>query len=86
MWTSAYDDRIRESDIHEAKRLVEGKLDGNFFRVRLDRTTPFRANLVDKGLLYTPEHGYAAFTVPHFDRFLRRTIPELTVPPVGGSR
>jgi hypothetical protein len=34
------------------------------------------------GLLYTPEHGYAAFTVPHFDRFIMRAIPELVVPPV----
>ena len=32
------------------------------------------------GLLYTPQHGYAAFTVPHVDRFLLRAIPTLTVP------
>lgn len=121
VWTIATGDRIRGADIREAERLVEAKLDDNFFRVRLDRTTqmervylramaergpephlagdvaslmdrtspqcaPFRSNLVEKGLLYTPEHGYAAFTVPHFDRFLRRTIPDLVVPPVGGSR
>ena len=24
------------------------------------------------GLLYTPEHGYAGFTVPHFDQFMLR--------------
>lgn len=42
---------------------------------------PTRAELINMGLLYTPEHGYAAFTVPHFDRFLRRAIPELEVPP-----
>jgi hypothetical protein len=41
---------------------------------------PTRAELINMGLLYTPEHGYAAFTVPHFDRFLLRTIPELIVP------
>jgi hypothetical protein len=34
------------------------------------------------GLLYTPEHGYAAFTVPHFDKFLIRAIPTLEVPPL----
>lgn len=43
---------------------------------------PTRAELINMGLLYTPEHGYAAFTVPHFDRYLRRVIPELIVPPV----
>ncbi len=43
----------------------------------LDRTSeqmgPTRARLIDKGLLYTPSHGLAAFTVPQFDRFMRRT-------------
>ena len=43
----------------------------------LDRSSeqlgPTRSRLIDKGLLYTPGHGLAAFTVPQFDRFLRRT-------------
>ncbi|MFM2437812.1 MAG: hypothetical protein RLZ55_623 [Actinomycetota bacterium] len=43
---------------------------------------PTRAELISMGLLYTPEHGYAAFTVPHFDKFLLRAIPELQVPPL----
>ena len=43
---------------------------------------PTRAELINMGLLYTPEHGYAAFTVPHFDRFLLRAIPTLEVPPL----
>jgi hypothetical protein len=43
---------------------------------------PTRSQLIEKGLLYTPNHGYAAFTVPHFDRFMRRTLPELRIPPV----
>jgi hypothetical protein len=34
---------------------------------------PIRARLIDKGLLYTPGRGLAAFTVPQFDRFMRRT-------------
>ena len=41
---------------------------------------PTRAELINMGLLYTPEHGYAAFTVPHFDKFLIRAIPTLEVP------
>jgi AAA ATPase domain len=41
---------------------------------------PTRAELINMGLLYTPQHGYAAFTVPHFDRFMRRAMPELVVP------
>ncbi|WP_458040244.1 MULTISPECIES: ATP-binding protein [Bacteria] len=43
---------------------------------------PTRAELINMGLLYTPEHGYAAFTVPHFDKFLIRAIPNLDVPPL----
>jgi hypothetical protein len=34
---------------------------------------PTRSRLIDKGLLYTPGRGLAAFTVPQFDRFMRRT-------------
>ena len=42
---------------------------------------PTRAELINMGLLYTPQHGYAAFTVPHFDRFLLRAVATLDVPP-----
>lgn len=37
----------------------------------LAESSPITAT--DKGLLYTPGHGMAAFTVPQFDRFMRRT-------------
>ena len=43
---------------------------------------PTRSQLIEKGLLFTPSHGYAAFTVPHFDRFMLRAVPELVVPDV----
>ena len=33
---------------------------------------PTRARLIDKGLVYTTGHGRGAFTVPQFDRYLRR--------------
>lgn len=53
---------------------------------KLDREStqlgPTRAELIDMGLLYTPQHGYAAFTVPHFDQFMLRAVPELIVPPL----
>lgn len=47
-----------------------------------ENLAPTRAELINMGLLYTPEHGYAAFTVPHFDRFILRAIPKLSVPPI----
>ena len=52
----------------------------------LERTSsecgPTRKQLIDKGLLYATEHGYAAFTVPGFDEYLKRAIPELAPPPI----
>lgn len=52
----------------------------------LNRTSPecgpTRKQLIDKGLLYTTDHGYAAFTVPKFDEYLKRAIPDLTPPPI----
>jgi hypothetical protein len=51
----------------------------------LNRTSeqlgPTRASLIDKGLLYTPSHGLAAFTVPQFDRHMKRNHP-LDPPPL----
>ncbi|MGN7970670.1 ATP-binding protein [Microbacterium sp. 22296] len=47
---------------------------------------PTRAELIEMGLLYTPEHGYAAFTVPDFDKFMLRAVPKLEVPPVQRRR
>lgn len=32
------------------------------------QVAPFCSELIAMGLLYTPDHGYADFTVPHFDR------------------
>jgi hypothetical protein len=50
----------------------------------MDRTSeqlgPTRSRLIEKGLLYTPAHGFAAFTVPQFDRYMRRAHA-LNVPP-----
>ena len=52
----------------------------------LNRTSPecgpTRKQLIDKGLLYTTDHGYAAFTVPKFDQYLKRAIPQLSPPPI----
>jgi AAA ATPase domain len=36
---------------------------------------PTRARLIEKGLVYTPGYGLTAFTVPQFDRYMRRTHP-----------
>ncbi|WP_212524988.1 ATP-binding protein [Actibacterium sp. MT2.3-13A] len=35
---------------------------------------PRRAQIINKGMIYSPEYGDIAFTVPMFDDFLRRTM------------
>ena len=37
---------------------------------------PMRAQLINKGMIYSPAHGEMAFTVPLFDEFMRRTMPD----------
>jgi hypothetical protein len=37
------------------------------------QAAPTRARLIEKGLLYAPAYGFAAFTVPQFDRYLLRS-------------
>ncbi|MEX2605775.1 MAG: ATP-binding protein [Kiritimatiellia bacterium] len=37
---------------------------------------PTRAQLISKGMIWSPSHGDTAFTVPLFDRFLKRIMPE----------
>ena len=43
--------------------------------VKITTLGPVRANLIKKGMIYSPAHGDMAFTVPLFDEFMRRTIP-----------
>lgn len=108
LWNQIEASPVSAEDVSLARAAVEAKLDGGFFRVRVERTTdleqrylramaelgpepqaakdvaallertseqmaPTRSRLIDKGLLYAPGHGLAAFTVPQFDRFMRRT-------------
>jgi hypothetical protein len=39
-------------------------------------TGPLRAKLIKKGMIYSPSHGELAFSVPLFDRFMLRVMPE----------
>ncbi|MXY44358.1 MAG: ATP-binding protein, partial [Dehalococcoidia bacterium] len=37
---------------------------------------PTRNQLISKGMIWSPSHGDTAFTVPMFDEFMVRIIPE----------
>lgn len=41
----------------------------------VEQVAPLRAQLINKGMIYSPAHGDIAFTVPLFEEFLRREIP-----------
>lgn len=44
--------------------------------VKVTSVGPTRNALIQKGMIYSPNHGDTAFTVPMFDAFIRRTMPE----------
>ncbi len=48
--------------------------------VKSESVAPLRAGLIGKGMIYSPQHGDTAFTVPLFDEFMRRIMPELPKP------
>lgn len=42
--------------------------------VSVQKLSPVRNSLIKKGMIYSPAHGYLAFTVPLFDQFIKRTM------------
>ncbi len=44
--------------------------------VNISSMGPVRAKLIKKGMIYSPAHGDMAFTVPLFDEFMIRAMPE----------
>ena len=41
--------------------------------------SPYRAQLINKGVIYATAHGEVDFTVPGFDDYLKRMNPELKI-------
>lgn len=62
--------------------------------LRITSLGPYRANLMAKGLVYAPQHGQIAYTVPGIANFVDRRRDELDVsrnwslafPTAGGAR
>ena len=42
---------------------------------------PLRNTLIKKGMIFSPQHGDTAFTVPMFDEFMLRSMPEWSPTP-----
>ena len=45
------------------------------YRADVSSLAPTRSSLIGKGMVWSPNHGDTAFTVPMFDEFMKRTIP-----------
>ncbi len=50
----------------------------NLLEVKITGLGPTRANLIKKGMVFSPSHGNMEFTVPLFDEFMRRAVPEFS--------
>jgi hypothetical protein len=46
----------------------------------VESIAPLRSGLIRKGMIWSPTHGETAFTVPLFDDFMHRAIPEWRPP------
>jgi hypothetical protein len=42
---------------------------------KVSSLAPVRSSLIVKGMIYSPNHGDTAFTVPMFDKFMKRIMP-----------
>ncbi len=40
-----------------------------------------KANIISKGMIYSPSYGDTAFTVPKFDEYMRRVMPDFSPRP-----
>lgn len=47
----------------------------NILNKAVSTTAPTRSSLIRKGMIFSPNHGDTAFTVPLFDGFMKRIMP-----------
>ena len=44
----------------------------NVLKKKVNSISPIRSNLINKGIIYSNKFGEIDFTVPQFDKFLKR--------------
>ena len=47
---------------------------------KVESLGPLRSGLIKKGMVWSPAHGDTAFTVPLFDEFMKREVPDWAPP------
>lgn len=77
-------DRLTPSEKHFLRAMAELGPDAHrtgdiadILNIKVGSLGPLRAKLLKKGMIYSPAYGDMAFTVPLFDEFMIRAIPEL---------
>ena len=48
--------------------------------IKVQSSAPLRSGLIGKGMIYSPAHGDTAFTVPLFNDFMIRVMPDWRAP------
>lgn len=51
----------------------------HFMKKGISSISPVRAQLINKGIIFSTGHGEIDFTVPLFDEYLKRVNPELII-------
>lgn len=51
----------------------------HLLKKEVQAVAPTRANLINKGMIFSPEHGDNNFTVPLFDGYMKRVMPKLEI-------
>ncbi len=49
----------------------------NLLKKEVNKVSPTRATLISKGMIYSPDHGDNNFTVPLFDGYMKRVMPNV---------
>jgi hypothetical protein len=74
----------REKEYLRAMANIKGALKrsgdiAEILKVKVNSLGPTRANLINKGMIYSPTYGDVAFSVPLFDEFMLRTMPKFNL-------
>ena len=77
-------DRLTPKEKHYLRAMAELGPDphrsgdiAHLLKKDVQAVAPLRATLIAKGMIYSPSHGDNAFTVPLFNDYMRRVIPDL---------
>ncbi|WP_372845785.1 ATP-binding protein [Pontiella sp.] len=78
-------ERLTERQQHYARAMAEFGNDpanstavANLLGLTVKQAAPIRDEVIKKGMAYSPKRGLVAFTVPKFDQYMKRKMPDFT--------